>query len=219
MAAKGEDKLLDVLRTLRPPGTPGRTTGNAPSAPAGAEGSPPQDPAPRPLAPTARGGGPGAKIELRLEEVGVFFLAAVVLVVLAFLLGWYGRGLAGGGREGGREPAGGRASAKIPIAEPVALDLGSRAAGVKALSSAPATYSILAARLPRGAEAEAEDYRRLAEDHGFTPAWLRATGRGVEICVGRFGSPADALALEWLPKVRRLHEAFGTAQMVRLPQE
>ena len=40
------------------------------------------------------GKGRRRSIELSIEEIGVFFLAATMLVVLAFLMGWYGRGVA-----------------------------------------------------------------------------------------------------------------------------
>lgn len=209
MPGKGEDKLLEVLRTLRPPQPSGGTPAPASTS---SPGPPPED-LPHGRDPAAR-----RKIEFGLEELGLFLLAAVMLVVLAFLLGWYGRGIAGRATPGAGPPAG--EIRTTPMPEPAAaLNLGARSKPVRALSAAGTSYSILAARLPLGSEAEAEDYRRLLEERGFAPAWLRRTGRGIELCVGRFSSPADALALEWLPKVKALHGAFAGSQMVRLPQE
>jgi hypothetical protein len=239
MAAPNQDKLLEILKSLKPPDVkskdgPAAADGDAPPAvgdddPATASGradASPADPAAQwrvspeesPQRRRARG-----TIELRLEEVGIFFLAAVVLVVLAFLMGWYGHGIAGGAakaesQSSGRvEVPGGRVER---MDEPAARDLGERPAAVKpSPTSSRMVYSILVARFPAGGEAEAEDHRRMLEERGYTPSWIRRTTTGVELCVGRFEIPTDALARSWLPRLRKLHGAYASSQMVRIPAE
>ena len=231
-----QDKLLQILKSLKPPGVKGTGDEESPLEGATDEGEAPRRDAPDPSgAPAADAqwqvsGEESPKrrrargtIELRLEEVGIFFLAAVVLVVLAFLMGWYGRGIAGGGAKAESRSSG---PVKLPgdrvnrMDEPAARDLGERPAAVKpSPSSSRMIYAILVARFPAGGEAEAEDHRRMLEERGYTPCWIRRTTTGVELCVGRFEIPTDALAQSWLPRLRKLHGAYATSQMVRIPAE
>jgi hypothetical protein len=49
------------------------------------------------------------------------------------------------------------------------------------------------------------------------PARMRPTAEGIELCVGKFGSPADGLARQWLPKLKALGPAYSSARVVKLP--
>jgi hypothetical protein len=252
VAAK-QDKLLEILKTLKPPDAPphaGRQAGKGSIVdPNVAEPPVTAAPARAPVAGPMPGRGPsgapdnrtdgwrvatgampstatgtvGGKIVLRLEEIGIFFLTTVVLVVLAFLMGWYGRGVAGGSAVNEERSSGGVGVDEdrvVPMKEAAAKDLGERSERiVPAAAASRYVYSILAARFPPGGEAEAEDHRTLLEERGYSPAWLRPTTKGVELCVGRFEIPTDALALEWLPRLRRLHGAYAKAQVVKIPRE
>jgi hypothetical protein len=227
--------MLQILRSLKPPGsasapeegTPPQRVDDAPG-----EAETPEEPAPSPAAaaPWQPSAGPrharrtaGGRIELRLEEIGFFFFAAVVLVVLAFLMGWYGRGLTGATRPGGPSDGAPGTAPRLnimPLSRPAARDLGVREGGIRtATSGSVHTYAILAARFPVGGEAEAEDHRKLLAERGYTPAWIRRTARSVELCVGRFDTHGDTLAIEWLPSIRRLHGAYAGAHMVKIPRE
>jgi len=228
-----QDRLLQILKSLKPPDVkaegdeesplePGvEEPGTRPSPASAAPGTDPQWSVSSEESPKRRRA-PGT-IELRLEEVGIFFLAAVVLVVLAFLMGWYGRGIAGGAAKAESRSSG---PVKIPggrvnrMDEPAARDLGERPAAVKpSPSSSRMIYAILVARFPVGGEAEAEDHRRMLEERGYTPCWIRRTTTGVELCVGRAEIPTDALLLSWLPRLRKLHGAYASSQMVKILAE
>jgi hypothetical protein len=162
-------------------------------------------------------------IELRLEEAGIFFLAAMVLVVLAFLMGWYGRSISGPAADTEARSSGPvrlQESGVQTMERPAAQDLGSRQGEVRPSAGATSQiYSILVARFPTGGEAEAEDHRKLLEERGYTPAWIRRTTTGVELLLGRFEIPTDALAMEWLPRLRRMHGVYASSQMVKIPRE
>ncbi len=184
----------------------------------------------------------GRVIHLRVEEVGLFFLAGVVLVVMAFLMGWYGRGT-GAARppsprlrgtapsEAPKERRGARpvvdsrrdafsGAAREPASEmdsSPGRDLGTRPSRVRrAPARSGGAYSILVARFPPGGAGDAEDHRLFLEQRGY-PARTRPTAEGIELCVGSFGSRADGLARQWLPKLRRLSPAYSSACIVRVP--
>ena len=226
--------MLEVLRSLAPgAGAPAKGAssdrtdqGRASREPARPEPEP--TPAPAPAPPDRR------LIRLRAEEVGVFLLAGVVLVVTAFLMGWHGRGEGPSGAD--LEGAGARppplavdprpdvpqARAQAPLArtergtDPDG-DLGSRPRGVaRASRRSGAAYAILVAKFPRGGTGEAQDHMRSLKQRGY-PARLRSTAEGIELCVGRFHSPADSLARQWVPKLRTLSPAYSSAGVVRIP--
>jgi hypothetical protein len=162
----------------------------------------------------------GRVIHLRVEEVGLFFLAGVVLVVMAFLMGWYGRGT-GAARpvvDSLRDAFSG--AAREPASEmdsSPGRDLGTRPGRVRrAPARSGGAYSILVARFPPGGAGDAEDHRLFLEQRGY-PARVRPTAEGIELCVGSFGSRADGLARQWLPKLRRLSAAYSSARVVRIP--
>ncbi len=208
---------------LRRGGTPAEESPQvAPSRPADS----------RPLA-IRNGAGPeesrpasgGRVIHLRVEEVGLFFLAGVVLVVMAFLMGWYGRGTGDSRRDAFSGAArGDRAPARRPAREPASemdsspgRDLGTRPGRVRrAPARSGGAYSILVARFPPGGAGDAEDHRLFLEQRGY-PARVRPTAEGIELCVGSFGSRADGLARQWLPKLRKLSPAYSSACIVRIP--
>lgn len=217
--------MLEVLRSLSPPR----------SAPDGSARRPQEEAPPPP--PAAARPSPDAKhIRLRVEEVGIFFLAGVMLVVMAFLMGWYARRTGevtprrrgrlavdalGGGRGGGSRPApAARASAR-PVDAPDGDRGGEPAVGASrrvrtGSARRTAAFSILLARFPLGGAGDAEDHRLSLRQRGY-PAWLRRTPEGIELCVGRFGSPAEGLARQWLPKLRKLSAAYSPARIVRIP--
>ncbi len=211
--ASREEKLLDALRSLSPPkaGAGGGVRPEVENAPEPPVRAPQAD---------ARADAPPARrrrtIELRLEEVGVFFLVAVMLVVLAFLMGWYGRGLAvprlarPAARHAPRPP--------LSIGSPEVLNLGTTARGARKAGAPLELYTILVKRFPLRGDEEAEDHRRFIEERGFTPAWCRSTTKGIELCVGRFESPRHPLLLEWLPKIRGLRETYAPVLIVRIPR-
>lgn len=208
MASKDE-KLLKALRSLSPPKP-------------GAGGDPPQEP------PRLTGLEDGAEgrpdrrrrgISLSIEEVGVFFLAAVVLVVLAFLMGWYGRGLAWpGGRssEGAGGRPGGAPRALLSIESTDASDVGTQPSGVRKPPPARELFTIVVMRLPLRDNQEAEGHRRFIEERGLTPAWCTPTELGIELRVGRFDSPHDPLAKRWLVRIRTLRETYRSAQIMKI---
>jgi hypothetical protein len=144
-------------------------------------------------------------IELRVEEVGVYFLAAAVLVVLAFLMGWYGRGVSlpgpdapgQGGRER-KEPA----RRLLSVDGPTAHDLGRASQGVRRLGhEGRDRFSILVACFGAGGSGEAERHRRSLEANGFTPAWTERVREGIELRVGRFETERSPLLIRWLRKL------------------
>lgn len=213
MASK-EDKLLAALRSLSPP--------------AGGSGEPPRESPEPPRSGQAEGDGDDhgrrrrRSIELSLEEAGVFFLAATILIVLAFLMGWYGRGVAlPGASPSGKAGAGDREarSPRTIVDERAARDLGVRPSGVRNSSAGRVVYTILAARFPGSGASEAAHYVVFLREHGFVPAFLRPTNAGTtELCVGEFASRSDRVLLDWLPKVKRLRGAFARAVIARIPQ-
>ncbi len=216
MASKDE-KLLKALRSLSPPKA--RSSGEVPT----------QEPPPPKRLEAGAEDRPDRRrrgISLSVEEVGVFFLAAVVLVVFAFLMGWYGRGLASprsrasrGGRAhlpGAKATGGRRAAPLMSVGPNDARDLGAPPSGVRRPDALRELYTILATRFPLSDSAKAESHRRFIEERGFTPAWYRRTKAGIELYVGEFDSPHDPLARRWLERIRRLREAYRPAQVVKI---
>ena len=220
--------MLEVLRSLTPPKSApppvGPREGEPP--PHAAEDAPRAGETPSSL-PSRPAASPvdadGRVIRFRMEEVGVFFLAAVVLVVMAFLMGWYGRGRGGASPRPDAVDSTGRAArptaraAEPPVDSSPGRDLGARPGAV---TSAPprsgARYSILVAKFPREAAGEAEDHSMFLKQRGY-PARMRLTAEGIELCVGKFDSPADGLARQWLPKLKALGPAYSSARVVKLP--
>ncbi len=209
--------MLEVLRSLAPPkSAPPHAPEDAPRADE-TPSSLPSRPAASPVE------ADGRVIRLRMEEVGVFFLAGIVLVVIAFLMGWYGRGAGGAAPRPDAVDSTGRAALATGRGLAPAVDsspghdLGARPRGV---TSAPprsgATYSILVATFPPGGGGDAEDHRQSLKQRGY-PSWLRRTAEGFELCVGKFDSPADGLARQWLPKLKALGPAYSSARVVKLP--
>ncbi len=221
--------MLEVLRSLTPPREPPKAEGTpeepgrswphgedekAPSASAASADEEAPQIAPSGPAPDGR------IIRLRVEEAGLFFLAGVVLVVMAFLMGWYGRGT-GTARPAldsrrdvfsgaAREPASAMDSSP-------GRDLGTRPGRVRrAPARSGGGHSILVARFPPGGAGDAEDHRLSLNQRGY-PAWMRSTAEGIELCVGTFDSRADGLARQWLPKLRKLSPAYSSARIVKLP--
>jgi len=210
--ASKQDKVLAALRSLSPPSG---GTGEAPPEPSE---RPPSGPGEN----DERDTGPGRRrsIELSLEEIGVFFLAATMLVVIAFLMGWYGRGVAlpaGSRSGGGNDPRRPRLSA----GEGAVRDLGERRVGVRPSARGRFVYTIVAAKFPGSGSGEAAHYVDVLKEHGLVPAFLRATrsdtGPCTELCVGRSASQSDPVLLKWLPQVRRLRGAFAGAFIARIP--
>lgn len=227
---QNQDRLLQILKSLKPPETGAIPTqdGHGPTLSDSAQmqsasGSHAVMGSVLPHPTGAQQVKKPGRIEMRVEEVGVFFLAAVVMVVIAFLMGWYGRGMAGGAATAGTRtetPVVPPNVSIISMDRPTAQNLGAREPTVQPASrSKRQIYSILVARFPTGGEVEAEDHRKLLEERGYSPAWIRRTTGGVELCLGRFDIPTDALALEWLPRLRRLHGAYTSSQMVKVPTE
>ena len=139
MASK-EDKLLAALRSLSPP------TG-------GSGNEEPRDPEPRPRVEEEADSTRAHRqrsIELSLEEAGIFFLAATMLIVLAFLMGWYGRGVAlPGASPNEKAGASGARPDGLPHMRVDARsirDLRTRPSGVRDSSARRVVYTILAAR-------------------------------------------------------------------------
>ena len=167
-------------------------------------------------------------IRLRPEEAGVFFLAAVAVAVLAFLLGWYSRGLSipaapagkGGGVDAGETSPGASGPARLSLTlhdEPAAGDLGRTQGFVRASSSrVHLLYTLRLAKFPAEGRAEAEAHERFLEEKGFSPVWLYPGSDGIYLCVGRFGSASDRLALEWRSRLRRLRSAYGGCRIIKL---
>jgi hypothetical protein len=215
--ASKEDKLLAALRSLSPP--------------KGGAGAPQEEqPGPRRSAQEEGDGDDSSRrgrraIELSVEEVGVFFLAATMLVVLAFLMGWYGRGIAlpgAGPNEKGRAPDREIRLPRLPMGEGSVRHLGERRSGVGPSSPGRFVYTILAAKFPGSGTSEAAHYVAFLREHGFIPAFLRPTRDEMdrshtELCVGRFASQSDPVLLDWLPRVRRLRGAFARAVIARIP--
>lgn len=207
MASK-DQKLLEVLRSLSPP-----------KAGSSGEGPPQEPPPPKRLEDGVEGRPDRRRrgISLSVEEVGVFFLAAVVLVVLAFLMGWYGRGLApppSRSSRGGLARSERGAAPLMSVGPNDARDLGAAPSGVRRPDALRELYTILATRFPLSDSAKAESHRRFIEERGFIPAWYRRTKAGIELYVGEFDSRHDPLARRWLERIRRLREAYRSAQMV-----
>ncbi|MHC4248806.1 MAG: hypothetical protein ACYS9X_06725 [Planctomycetota bacterium] len=216
MASK-EDKLLAALRSLSPP-----------RGGAGDETPQPPEPSQSGKAEGDAAGSLGRRrriIELSLEEAGVFFLAATMLVVLAFLMGWYGRGIAlpgAGPNEKGRGPDREVRLPPISMGDGSARPLGERRSGVTPASRGRFVYTILAAKFPGSGASEAAHYVARLEEHGYRPVFLRPTRDErerpyTELCVGRFASQSDPVLLAWLPRVRRLRGAFAKAVIARIP--
>ncbi len=210
MASK-DDKLLKALRSLSPPKA--RSSGDGP----------PQEPPPPKRLEAGVEDRPDRRrrgISLSVEEVGVFFLAAVVLVVFAFLMGWYGRGLTsprGSYLPGAKAPGGRGAAPLMSVGPNDARDLGAPPPlGVRRPDALRELYTILATRFPLSDSAKAESHRRFIGERGFTPAWYRPTKVGIELYVGEFDSPHDPLARRWLERIRRLREAYRSAQIVKI---
>jgi len=208
--------VLAALRSLSPPSG---GTGEAPREPA-------EPPPSGPGEDERRGKGTGRRrsIELSLEEIGVFFLAATMLVVLAFLMGWYGRGIAlpSGSPSGeGRGPRRGAERLRLSAGEGAVRGLGERPSGVRPSAPRRFVYTIVAAKFPGSGSGDAADYVSFLNENGFVPAFLRATrndaGSCTELCVGRFASQSDPFLLKWLPQVRRLRGAFAGAFIARIP--
>jgi len=161
----------------------------------------------------------GRAIQLGPEEAGVFLLAAVVLAVLAFLMGWYARGMASPGPAARHalRPGGSPAQPMLAIDGARTNDLGQGNRGVESVADGrQPEHTIVVVSFPAGGAAEAQDHKYFLMERGFAPAWVRLTRQGVDICVGRFSSPRDALAVEWLPKISRLREAYGSARIEKV---
>jgi len=210
--ASKQDKVLAALRSLSPPSG---GTGEAPRKPA-------EPPPSGPIENDKRDKGPGRRrsIELSLEEIGVFFLAATMLVVLAFLMGWYGRGVAlpsGSPSDKGHAPRRRAEPLRLSAGEGTIRDLGERRSGVRPSVPGRFVYTIVATKFPGSGAGDAADYVILLNEHGFVPAFLRATRNDTELCVGRFASQSDPVLLKWLPQVRRLRGAFAGAFIARIP--
>lgn len=218
--------MLEVLRSLTPPREPPKTEGapeeSGRSRPHGEGGkaspAPAAEEAPQ-IAPSGRASD-GRVIRLRVEEAGLFFLAGVVLVVIAFLMGWYGRGT-GVARpvvDSRRDVFPGAAREPASAVDPSAgLDLGARAGRVRrAPARSGGGHSILVARFPLGGAGDAEDHTLFLNQRGY-PAWMRPTAEGIELCVGTFDSRTDGLARQWLPKLRKLNPAYSSARIVKIP--
>ena len=215
MASK-QDKVLAALRSLSPPSG---GTGEAPREPS-------EPPASGPGENDKPDKSPGRRrsIELSLEEIGVFFLAATMLVVIAFLMGWYGRGVAlpaGSPSGGGNDPRRRAETLRLSAGEGAVRDLGERRSGVRPSARGRFVYTIMAAKFPGSGAGEAAHYVDFLSENGFVPAFLRATrddaGPCTELCVGRFASQSDPVLVKWLPQVRRLRNAFAGAFIARIP--
>ncbi len=236
--ATDDRRLLEVLRSLAPPDTsPDVRRVHSARAERPGEGSAsrrveaphergleaPQEPG-APLAPRDSCGIERKGITLSAAETGVFFFAAVLLAVGAFLAGWYGRSLAGwnrpaptpAGREQAlpgfgahREPA----SAGHATARPASLDV--RTPTVSPARIARGKYTILVARFPSGSDAGS--HLSVLREQGFETASLHPTTMGIELRVGSFASPGDPLARRWLASIRSLREAYRSAEITRLP--
>jgi hypothetical protein len=216
--ASKEDKLLSALRSLSPP--------------KGGSGELPQvraDPPPSTHAerdddvPRERR---HRTLQLSLEEVGAFFLAAAVLLVLAFLMGWYGRGVALPGGGSGETGSGHGRREGLPslfLPDGRTDGFGKKPSGVRPSSSRRIVFTILAAKFPGSGSSEAAHYVAFLKENGFVPAFLRPTrdeaNRScIELCVGRFASQRDQTLNDWLPRVRRLRGAFAKAIIARIPE-
>lgn len=215
--ASRDEKLLEVLRGLAPPkAAPGEESGDAPR-PAAAPGRPPASAVPGTADREAEPRRARWRIELSLEEVGVFFFAAAALVVLAFLMGWYGRGLAPPG--GGDGPVAPERVPLISLDSRTSRDLGTIPPGASRGSARRETYTLLVARFPTGDGNRAEAERRFLMSRGYSKAFLRATREGIELCVGEFASPADPTLRNWLRSVPILKPAYAGCRVVRIPAD
>jgi len=207
-----QDKVLAALRSLSPPAG---GTGEAPREPAGPMPSGPGEDDKR-----DKGAGRRRSIELSLEEIGVFFVAAAMLLVLAFLMGWYGRGVAlpSGDPSGkGHAPRRRTELPRLSTGEGAVHALGERRSGVRPSAPGRFVYTIVAAKFPGSGAGEAAHYVDLLKERGLVPAFLRATRNDTELCVGRFASQSDPVLLKWLQQVRRLRNAFAGAFIARIP--
>jgi hypothetical protein len=91
--------------------------------------------------------------------------------------------------------------------------------GVRGPDETRVVYTLLVARFPRGGEAEAEDHRSFLESQGFSPAYLRRTTKGVELCVGRFESQHYALLTDWRHKIAALRDPYASCHVARIPSK
>lgn len=170
-------------------------------------------PAPRPVSAIAPAGARasfaqrGRTITLKIEEAAVYGAGTVVLLVLAFLLGRYGRGEPDETRPAGAlaaapltKPAGpaSRLSRHAPVAR---IDNQHRT--VRAPTPAPlGKYSILAIYYKKKNESSANAMKKRLESMNFRPVFTHPANGNVYVYVGSFASQNDPRARETLRRLK-----------------
>lgn len=183
-----DDNVLDVLRGLNPESGEGAASTHK-SPPANQE--PGQ---PHPHTQERRRG----KISLGVEEVGFVFFVATLLVVLAFLIGWYGRGIS----SPGKITDGTSTAISMPSTDGAAVDLKSPVTGVRPAREQGHIYSLLVKVYSAQDKNLAEtDINYLKLNYSDVRLVSMRSGRAA-LLVGKFNSRSDPLLQSRLQNIK-----------------
>ena len=173
---------------------------------------------------TARPGDERA-ITFRFEEVVVMLIGAMMLMVICFLLGWYGHARTSAATM--VAPA----VAKVPEApdelgemkpfDPKPLDVKAREKGPEVERAAPkpkpgATYSLEVIRFAAGDRGTADATKKKLEARGYAPVFFRTSGREISVYVGRFASRTDPRIEKYRKEIRAMSRHYRWCDVKRV---
>ncbi len=164
-------------------------------------------------------------ITFKFEEVVVFLIGALMLMVIAFLLGWYGHsrssaptGLSAAGPDAMvvPEPPDELGSEVARSPEPIKTEPRSKTPKVEAPSPAPApgrVYSLLVIEYARGDLSVARIMQSKLESKGYAPVFIQTHNRKHGVYVGRFASKEDPRVDKWTKEIRRMGSAYKWCEL------
>jgi len=223
------EQFFEVFKPKKSDG-PGTSEGAAPASAESAAGTalPPETDGPgygRDYAqatgisrPAARGD--ERSITFRFEEVVVLLIGAMMLMVISFLLGWYGnaRGQAttlvaspGGATVAATEPPEELGDIRSFDPKPLEVKPRGKEARVEKLKPPPKPsriYSLQVIRFPAGDTSSAGLTKKRLESRGYAPVFLQTHGREIAVYVGRFTSKEDPRIERFKREIQRISRSY-----------
>jgi len=159
-------------------------------------------------------------ITFRFEEVVVLLIGAMMLMVISFLLGWYGnaRGQAttlvaspGGSPAAATEPPEELGDIRSFDPKPLEVKPRGKEARVEKLKPPPKPskiYSLQVIRFPAGDTSSAGLTKKRLESRGYAPVFLQTHGREIAVYVGRFTSKEDPRIERFKREIQRISRAY-----------
>jgi len=159
-------------------------------------------------------------ITFRFEEVVVVLIGAMMLMVISFLLGWYGHAkssegaLVGAGTVRSDEtPAPPEDLGEIEAYDPKALEVNVRTKAPTVEKPAPKPrpgrlYSLQVIRFAAGDKSSADATKKKLEARGYAPVFIQTQGREVGVYVGKFASRDDPRIKKYQREIRAMSRHY-----------